>query len=197
MEQRSDEWRAARLGKITGTRAAQATGSASVQLTLTCAMVREYATASTKIIPQNAAMLKGIDDEDLACAAYTMDTGNEVEHAGLLISKDNQRFGMSPDGLIGDDGGLEIKNLNEENHIRVIVTDKPDKAHVTQCHWGMLVTGRAWWDLWYYSKEMPPALASKRFHIERDDSVMKELSEKAEKFLVKLDETLEKLGLAL
>jgi len=197
MEQRSNEWRAARLGKITGTRAAALMGTEAAQMTLLCEMVREYATASSKEIPMNAAMKKGVDDEDLACSAYALETGRTVTHAGLIVSKKNPRLAMSPDGLINTCGGVEIKNLGEENHIRVLLSGKPDPKHVIQCEWGLFVSERQWWDLYYYAKEMPTILVSRLFRITLTAAKREKMVVAAEAFLARLDTTLETLGLVL
>jgi hypothetical protein len=107
---------------------------------------------------ESKAMTHGILNEPEARAWYEMETNQTVTRAGFIVT-DDQRFGCSPDGLVGEDGGLELKCPQTKTHVRYLLNGKqvPDE-YKAQVHGNIIVTGRAWWDFLSYCPGLPPLL---------------------------------------
>lgn len=109
---------------------------------------------------------RGHEVEPEARSWYAMETDTPIQEVGF-ITHDTLECGCSPDGLVGDDGLVEIKCL-PKNHIKALLvyknSGKPPSDYIPQIHFQLLVTDRAWVDLVYYS----PALPSISIRIERD-----------------------------
>ena len=111
MDQRSPEWYQARLGRITGTRfaAAMAGPGSRAYASLIDELVSERLTGHRRSIPTTPAMQWGIDHEPAARAWYSRQSGNHVELVGFVHHRKFAFVGVSPDGLVGSSGVLEIK----------------------------------------------------------------------------------------
>lgn len=152
MEQGTPEWLAARLGVATASRFADAvkatkTGraQASIDYALTLAYERAFGAPADPSPFKSSAMQRGTDLEPVARAWYESRTGELVSSVGFMVS-DCGRFGYSPDGLVGEDGLIEIKCPAGKQFANVVINDDPtDYAH--QCQGGMWVSGRKWCDL--------------------------------------------------
>lgn len=119
---------------------------------------------------------------------YAMQRDVEVEQVGFCLS-DDDRYGASPDGLVGAEGLLELKCLSAPNHVMAMLGMKDDD-HVTQCQGQLWVTGRKWVDLCFYH----PELESVIIRIERDEEHIEQLSFAMEGFLARLEEAHAKLS---
>ena len=101
-------------------------------------------------------MQRGTDLEAEARAAYELEMGVDVQTTGLLLTDDGM-FGGSPDGLVGDVGGLEIKCPAIHTHIGYLLDPESladrYRGQVQALLW---ITRREWWDLWAYHPELPP-----------------------------------------
>ena len=84
--------------------------------------------------------------------AFTKDV--EVSTPGF-ITTDDGRAGCSPDGLVGDKGGLEIKCMQPANALRVLMENTVPKEYVMQIQMSLWVTGREFWDFLSYSRQFP------------------------------------------
>lgn len=100
----------------------------------------EYATAS---------MRRGTAMEPEARRKYAFDTGGVVRQTGFCKTDDN-RFGCSPDGLVGDDGAVELKNPSAAVHVGWTRAGVLPDDYKPQCHGHLIVTGRAWVDFVSY-----------------------------------------------
>lgn len=105
--------------------------------------------------PMNAAMRHGVDTEPDARNWYAFDRGVDVQQVGFCTTDDG-RFGASPDGLVGEDGGLELKCPQLDTQIGYLRDGVLPHEYVLQVHGSLIVTGRAWWDFLSYC---PPAPA--------------------------------------
>ena len=196
LAQGTDEWLIARIGVITGTRAVELMSNSTTALM--AQMVIEHVTADqAKENFRNKTMQRGIDTEPAALADYSLVKNVDVRRVGLVLAYGDRRLGVSPDGLVGDYGGVEAKCLEPHNHVKILLAGKPEKKYITQMEWGLFVTGRNWWDYHGYCKELQEPLTSWTWRLERDRDRMREMAEKALTFLDNLDKNLEKLGLAL
>jgi exodeoxyribonuclease (lambda-induced) len=190
--QGSDEWLAIRRGCITGSRfkdcrdykaltKAQAAegrkrGEPSAKL-----LGYAYDTARERVggaAPQkfqNAAMRTGTEQESPARMAYEARTGNLVEEVGFFTTEDGT-FGLSPDGLIGDDGVLEIKTMVSSETLFKAVADGDSSEYIDQINGYLWLLGRQWVDLVLWAPDLRPLglhLTIRR--ITRDEDAIEEL----------------------
>jgi predicted phage-related endonuclease len=91
----------------------------------------------------SAAIQRGTETEPLARSAYEVETGQMVTECGFIMHPELDRFGASPDALVGDDGLLEIKCPNTSTHIDFIRSRKPAGQYIWQMQAQMACTGRA------------------------------------------------------
>ena len=96
--------------------------------------------------------------EDDARRSYAFVHDVEPVQVGF-VTDDSMLYGCSPDSFIDDDGGLEVKCLKAENHIKAIMYHRKHKKcppdYVQQTQGSLLVTGRKWWDLYFYHPDLP------------------------------------------
>lgn len=101
------------------------------------------------------AMQDGIDLEPEARKCYDfIAAGEKVREVGFCLSDDG-RFGCSPDGLVGEDGGLELKCPLPKTHIRYLVENELPSEYKAQVHGSLIVTDRKWWDFMSYAHGLP------------------------------------------
>lgn len=101
-------------------------------------------------------MQRGTEDEPLARSLYAELRG-PVREVGFMVREgDGWKVGYSPDGLIGDDGLLEIKCPQPKEHLRTILAGQPPAQYMAQLQAGLFVSGRAWIDYMSYSAGMRP-----------------------------------------
>jgi len=149
--QGTPEWFAARLGKVTASRisdmiAKTKTGWGADRKNYQAELVVERLTGVPTVSFSNAAMQWGTETEPQARAAYTFFTDASVEEVGLLDHPTIPLSAASPDGIVGDDGLLEIKCPNTATHIKTLLSkDVPDR-HIPQIQWQMACSGRQWCD---------------------------------------------------
>ena len=152
LDQGSDEWLTARRGKITGSRFKDARdklkGGQPSKACLGYAMdvARERIGGSAPPKFQNASMRTGTEQEPFARAMYEARTGHMVDEAGFYLS-DDAVFGLSPDGLVNDDGVIEIKTMVGSDTLFTAVADGDISAYMDQCLGYLWLLGRQWVDL--------------------------------------------------
>lgn len=109
----------------------------------------------------SAAMKNGTMMEPEARAFYTFTRDASVTEVGFCVSDDG-RFGCSPDGLVGDDGGLELKSPEHKTHVKYLLSGEIPNEYKPQVHASLIITGREWWDFMSYARGMPPLLVRVR-----------------------------------
>ena len=132
----------------------------------------------------------GHENEPLARIEYSMMTDNSVVEAGIFF-RDNQKVGASPDGLVDDDGMIEIKcPLNTVNHVRTVVAGDMPKEHMPQVQGNLWINGREWCDFISFDPriEGDGRLFVKRIY--RDETYIKNLERRVMAFIQKLDSVL-------
>ena len=143
---------------------------------------------------ESAAMQHGTDTEPFARMHYESRTGNIVSETGFLHHPTIKRVGGSPDGLVDEDGGLEIKcPFNSANHLACFLNGMPED-HMAQIQGLMWITGRKWWDFVSYDPRLPEPLDMYVERIERDEKYIANLQEKVIGFLVNVDAILLRLN---
>ena len=132
-------------------------------------------------------MQRGIELEPRAVQFYEFQRDIETTRIGFCLT-DDRLAGCSPDRLVGDDGGLEIKCPSAKVHVGYLI-DGVAGAHIAQVQGCMWVTGRAWWDVMSFNPSLPPSLV----RVQRDAKFMAALDEALPAFTTKLGEMREKL----
>ena len=180
LEQGSPEWFAARCGKITASRvhdviARTKSGYAASRKNYEAQLIAERRTGTVANSYSNAAMQWGIDTEPQARAAYELRSGYDVLETGFTIHPRIENAGASPDGLIGEDGMVEIKCPNTATHLETLLGAKIPAKYVTQMQWQMACEGRLWCDFVSFDPRLPDHLQIFSSRVERDDNRIKEL----------------------
>ena len=192
MEQRTEEWFAARLGKVTASRVADViaktkSGYSASRANYMAELVCERLTGSKGDSFQNAAMVWGTNTEPMARATYESRTGELVEEVGFVLHATIKEAGCSPDGLVGDDGLIEIKCPNTATHIETLLSKQAPSKYITQMQWQMACTGRKWCDFVSYDPRMPEHMQFFCIKVMRDSDIIMELEREVEKFLFDLE----------
>ena len=196
--QRTDEWYAARLGKLTAssfhmavarTRSGWGASRANYRAQLVC----ERLTGRPTEFYVNAAMQRGIDMEPKAKALYSLLSDNNIQDEGFVDHPKIAMSGASPDGLIGDDGMIEIKCPNTATHIETLLYDNVDTKYVQQMQWQMACTGRQWCVFVSFDDRLPPAMQLYQVVYPRDNKMISEMEDQAVKFLNEVDDEIVKL----
>lgn len=132
--------------------------------------------------------------EEYARLAFEAETGMMVRETDFHHHPDLAWVGASPDGLIGDEGGLEIKcPASSVVHLKTILSGKMPEDHIAQVQGNMWVHDRQWWVFASYDARMPEHLRLFHTRIERDDKFIKTLEQEVAKFLCEVDEFMAKL----
>lgn len=183
--QGSPEWLQARVGVITASRFKDALDvDKKGEPTAKCMAyafdtARQRAGGTVPEIYQNAAMRTGQEQEPLARQAYEAKTGYFVEEVGFAHTDDN-KFGVSVDGLIDDDGVFECKTMVSSKTLFQAVVDRDISEYRQQCVGALWLLHRKWCDLTLWAPDMPRPLFIER--IERDDDEIFELEAGLMKF---------------
>jgi len=198
MEQRTDEWFAARLGKVTASRVADViattkTGYSASRANYMAQLVVERMTGKQTESYTNAAMEWGTNTEPLARAAYEAEKGLLVDETGLVDHPSISMSGASPDGLVGDDGLIEIKCPNTATHIENLLSKSVDKKYITQMQWQMACTGRKWCDFVSFDPRMGEGLQMVVIRVDRDEDYIQMLETEIKKFLGEVESKIKQL----
>jgi hypothetical protein len=135
----------------------------------------------------------GIDNEAKARIAYEWRYDATVVEVGLI---DHPRLSMcaaSPDGLVGDDGLIEIKCPNTSTHIDTLLTSTIEHRYVLQMQWQLACTERRWCDFVSFDPRLPEPMQLFVQRVARDDELIATLEQEASIFLREIDETIAKL----
>ncbi len=135
----------------------------------------------------SSAMKNGTLKEPESRRYYEFERDATVTEVGF-ITTDDGRFGCSPDSLVGDDGGLELKNPAVSTHVKYLVDGGLPATYRPQVHWCLVVTGRKWWDFCSYSAGLPPVLVRVT-----PDEYTDKLRECMEAFWIRYQQLLEKV----
>jgi putative phage-type endonuclease len=197
MEQRTDDWFAARLGKVTASRVADViaktkTGYGAGRANYMADLVVERLTGQKASSFSNAAMEWGTQTEPQAKAAYAAKTGILVEDVGFIDHPTVAMSGASPDGF-AEDGLIEVKCPNTATHLEYVLAELPPLKYFTQMQWQMACTGRPWCDFVSYDPRLPERLQLLVVRVPRDDDYIKILEQEITTFLQELDDKLNKL----
>lgn len=192
MEQRTDDWFAARLGKVTASRVADATartksGWGASRANYMAELVAERLTGTKVEGFTSAAMNRGTELEPEALAAYSFVQDIAVEPVGFVPHPAIAMAGASPDGLVGKEGLIEVKCPNTATHIETLLTGDIDLRYLKQMQFQIACTGRAWCDFVSYDPRMPERMQIYIQRVHRNAIGISEMEKDIQAFLSELD----------
>ena len=198
MEQRTEEWFAARLGKVTASRVADViaktkSGYSTSRDNYMAQLVCERLTGQQGESFTNAAMQWGTETEPLARSAYEAYADLMVEEVAFVQHPKIEMAGASPDGLVGLFGMLEIKCPNTATHIDTLLTQTVPTKYITQMQWQMRCCERQWCDYVSFDPRLSQDLQLFVMRVEFDASYVAMLEEEVNLFLKELDMKVTKL----
>lgn len=196
-----DEWRAARIGKVTASRVADVvrkgkSGPSQMRARYMGELIAERLTG----IPQDnnytsPDMQHGTDTEAEARADYAFSGGLDVEPGGMVFVPHPtiEGAGASPDTFVGTDGLAEFKCPATHTHLGYLTGDKTPPDYVIQMQWQMACTNRAWCDWVSYDPRLPEHLRRVIRRVDRDDAHITELETAVRTFLAEVEAKIEQL----
>lgn len=193
MEQRSPEWFAARCGKVTASRLYDVmvrakSGYAASRQNYMAELICQRLTGKLEEGFTNAAMMRGTELEPVAREMYALNEFDAViSEVGLIDHPTIAGFAASPDGLVNDDGLIEIKCPNTWTHLQTLKTGVPKRQYLLQMHAQMMCTGRKWCDFVSFDDRLPPELAYFKTRINFDEVLAEEIEQEVVKFLTELE----------
>lgn len=194
VDQRSDAWLSLRLGRLTGSRAAdmlaagkgnaESVGRRNLRVQLTLERItgrpQEHGFKS-------AAMQQGIEREPDAQVLYEALTGRLLNRTGF-VSSDNLMVGASLDGHVGDfEGIIEIKAPIAAIHLEYLTTGQIPGEYVKQINHGLWITGARWCDWLSFNPEFPEPLQAKLVRLERNEAAIADYERRAMAFLAECE----------
>lgn len=194
MIQQTDEWFIKRLGKPTASRysdilARTKTGYSASRKNYLSELVIENLTGERKDF-SNASMEWGVETEELARLRYELKTGQQVEQTGFW-EHETLLTGASPDGLVGEDGLIEIKCPNTATHIETLKRKEIPAQYMAQVQGQMWITRRKWCDFVSFDPRLPKNAQLFIKRVPRDDEYIKALEYEVRGFLMELESHLE------
>lgn len=196
IEQHTAEWLALRVGRVTSSRISDllAGGKGLTRAAYRNQIVAERLTG----LPcedgyENEHMRRGEQQEPFSRAAYEVKMGVMVDLVPF-VAHPRLMAGASPDGLVGTDGGIEMKNPMPHVHIGYLEDNRVPPKYIPQMQWAMACTERSWWDFVSYRADLPPAARLFVCRLERDDEWIKKTEAEVEKFLAEVDEIVARLS---
>jgi len=151
MIQRSDEWFKARLGKVTASSVYKIfVGGGKTREAYANELAKERVTGERIMFNPTPAMQRGTDTEPLARCQYEVLNNVWVIETGLVDHPKIKSLAASPDGLVGDDGLLEIKCPGTKQHLKTYETGEIKTCYMYQMMLQLACTDRKWCDFMSY-----------------------------------------------
>jgi putative phage-type endonuclease len=196
--QGTDEWLQERCGKVTASRIADLmartkTGWGASRANYASQLICERLTGCVQPSFTNAAMIHGTETEPEARRAYEFFVDRDVQQVGFAPHPTINMAGASPDGLVGEDGLLELKCPNTATHIETLLTGAVQDKYLKQMQFQMACTGRAWCDFASYDNRLPERMRLFVTRINRSTPAIKEIEAEVTAFLAEIDDTVRQL----
>lgn len=196
--QRTDEWFAARLGKVTASRIADVrartkSGWGAARKNYMADLIAER--LSGEHIPggSGAARRWGQEIEPEAKRAYEFYRDAEIEEVGFISHPTISDAGASPDGLVSDEGLVEFKCPTVLTHLETLETDEIAPEYLQQMQWQMACTGRQWCDFASFDPRYPEAMKLYVQRVKRDDEMIAAIETDVLEFLTELGARVDRL----
>lgn len=198
IEQGTPEWLALRCGKATASKIADIiaktkSGPSASRANYLAQLVAERLTGTVAESYTNGAMQWGTEKEPEARATYEFYRSAVVMPVGFVPHPGIEMSGASPDGLVGDDGLIEIKCPNTATHIETLLGGSVPGKYVTQMQWQMACTGRAWCDFVSFDPRMPEDMRLFVSRVPRDGRLIGTLETEVSVFLGEVSDTVRRL----
>lgn len=192
MPQGEEAWFQIKLGKVSASNFSNAIagGAGKTRTTLMRKLIAERLSGVPQESFSNSSMEWGTETEPAAREYYEQINDCIVKEVGFVEFSED--IGVSPDGLVGEDGLLEIKCPNSATHIGYILDNKMPSTYKAQVQGQLWVTGRKWVDFVSYDPRV-----SKRpywcIRVERDEQYIAELEIKLDKFVAEMKTVMDKI----
>jgi putative phage-type endonuclease len=196
-EQQTEQWFTDRLGKVTASRLADVlaktkTGYSASRSNYMTQLVLERITKTRAESYSNAAMQWGNEQEPFARAAYEAHTGQMVEEVGFIQHPDIEDAGASPDGLVGDDGMVEIKCPSSSTALECWLIhaqggNPVDAKYYAQMQFQMRCADRSWCDYVVFDPRMPAKAQLFVFRVQRNAEFLRIAEDEVITFLTEVD----------
>jgi hypothetical protein len=194
IEQNTDEWLDLRIGKITGSSCSKmmanygkAFGEPAKKAAVTIAIEQMTGKRSANEAYSNSQMQRGHDQEPIARILYENEYFTDIANGGFFDCDD---FGCSPDGLVYEDGLIEIKSVLSNVHYANIKRGGIDPAYQWQIYFNLLKTDRQWIDFVSYCADFPDSSKLYVHRVKREDCQEKfdMIEQRSEQFFKLVDE---------
>lgn len=199
--QGSPEWFAIRCGKATASRVADIcaktkTGWGASRANYAAQLICERLTKTVAESYTNAAMQWGTDTEPQAREAYEFDSDALVDQIGFMDHPSVAMSGASPDGLVGEDGMLEIKCPNSATHIETLLGQSIPQKYAPQMQWQLACAGpqRLWCDFVSFDPRLPGEMRKFQRRMPRDNAMIAELEREVTIFLAEVEAKIQSLN---
>ena len=200
IHQRSEEWHNIRLGRVGGSESSVLSVKGKSESGLGAAAFtllyeKAYEIIQEEPVKENIvtfAMQRGMDLEPEAIHEYELSKMVKVDQVGYILNSDYKYAGYSPDGLVGEDGLIEVKCPGNSEFMRQIITNEIPKQYFFQMQWGMFISGRKWCDYVVYN----PDYDKSPMYIDRVDRIEKTIETLKANYLAfesELDAILERI----
>ena len=192
-EQGSEEWLSLRLGKITASRVkdvltkGRGTSQSKTAESYMMELIAEILTGNSKPFFENDAMRWGTETEPQARAMYAVNN-DFVDVKEVAFVEHNEQVGISPDGLIGDDGLLEIKCPNTTTQLKRALSDDYSADYKAQIQMQLWVTEREWCDFLSFDPRLDCDAGYLQQRVYRDEEYIEEMKTKVYAFVEKMNE---------
>ncbi len=197
--QGSDAWKQLRLGKVTASKVADVvartkTGYGASRANYMAQLIAERLTNTVAEAYTNAAMQHGTETEPEARSAYEFYQSVAVKEVAFVPHPQIDQAGCSPDGLVGDDGLVEIKCPNTATHLDTLLGQAVPAKYEAQMQFQMASTGRKWCDFVSFDPRMPENMRLFIKRLPRDDKRIAELESEIASFLLEMAVKLSELN---
>lgn len=175
MQQGSEGWVKVRLGRVTASRisdlmAKTKSGWGAGRRNYMSDLVIEILTGAPIDHFKSKEMERGNEVEPQARSLYSLLRDVDIQEVGFVQHPAIEDAGASPDGLVGDDGMIELKCPNSATHIETLLTEKIPNDYMLQMHWQLACTGRQWVDFVSFDLRLPANLQLFIKRIPRDNA---------------------------
>lgn len=198
-KQNTAEWLEIRCGKITASRIADVLatlkkgGEGADRKNYRIEVLAERISGRIEDHYVSAEMAWGSEFEPIARSAYEIATGEIVDTVGFVLHPTFDFAGGSPDGLVGEDGGIELKCPKTTTHIKWMTAGGVPEEHQAQCLWNMACAERDWWDFISFDPRMPDGLKVYIERMERDEARIRLIEAEVVRFNDEIEAAADKL----
>jgi putative phage-type endonuclease len=198
VDQGSDEWHELRRGVVTASRfkdvmsKGRGAEPSKTRLSYMMELAAEILTDEINHLEPNKYMIWGTETEPRAKANYEINNDVDVKEV-TFIKHGSLNCGVSPDGLIGSDGGLEIKCPKTTTQLETYLSGKMPSQHKSQVQGCLWVSEREWWDFVSYDPRINAEAEYFQVRVYRDEDYIKSLEEGVKEFNEQLNEMINKL----